>query len=173
MVGFVYFSSYLCISFQLSCFILLPTWQPRRCPAWLPPLGPRCCQPAHLAGKILHSKGRFPEKQEYLQCPKMSMFSILNCMLGCKAPFLKSPFVVPALKCCLNQCLRCFKKGDQLALWGWEGRGNSDNSYFSGTLPVGTSAWANLARHFYLGASIHIGQSSKNRYFWSQTKIVG
>ena len=94
-------------------------------------------------------------------------------MLGCKAPFLKSPFVVPTLKCCFNQCLRCFKKGDQLALWGWEGRGNSDNSYFSGTLPVGTSAWANLARHFYLGASIHIGQSSKNRYFWSRPKIVG
>ena len=37
-------------------------------------------------------------------------------MLGWEAPFLKSPFVVSALKCCLNQCLRRFKKADQLAL---------------------------------------------------------
>ena len=48
---------------------------------------------------------------------------------------------------------RRFKKTDQLALWGVGRGGNLDNSYFSGTLPVGKSAWANLAGYFYSGTS--------------------
>ena len=72
---------------------------------------------------------------------------------------------------------RRFKKTDQLALWGVGRGGNLDNSYFLGTLSVGTSAWANLAVHFnrahLLGCVYTYWTKFKNSLFRSRPKIVG